>query len=619
LSLITRSGIRKRQTVLIVDDEPNLRVLVHSTIESPYYQVIEARDGEEAWTLIKERKPALVLLDINMPRRSGFEVLTAIRADPELRGTQVMILTSSDNQADIDRGILAGADFYLTSHSLPPIFSPVCRRRSGHECRPGRHARYETQLMELQRGAPRGVSASQEAGYLLPARNAVARSPRATATFFADSDQKVALGRALAARVPDATLMIAAAAAAAGLSELGSRRFAKPIRHVHNLASRGIARFLITGEGSTEKERNFIGRLGVLAALYGLSVATLARSYLLWRDTNLLVLNQEVSRLGIAPAIADEARAIIRSSADTGIVRMARAYDYQIHVFGKREDAVTVSLHDSEAQLRTALADISGKNDQLSAAMAEISTKNMELKGVNRQQSDFIANVSHELRTPLAGILGYTELLLEGADGELGSDQRRDMLEVQSGGQLLLSLVNDILDESQIEAGKMALNTGCVNLKAMVESVAATVRTLAEAKALFLHADIPDGAEALGDEGRLKQILTNLVGNAIKFTDAGGITINCLPWSGFWRVSVTDTGIGLPEESRDLVFERFRQLDPSITRRFGGTGLGLAIAKGLVTIQGGQMGVDSTLGDGSTFWFTIPAYFSAARDRPARV
>jgi DNA-binding response OmpR family regulator len=119
LSLITRSGIRKRQTVLIADDEPNLRVLVHKTIESPMYQVIEACDGEEAWILIKERRPALVLLDMKMPRRSGLEVLTAIRADPGLRGTQVMVLTASDQQADIDAGILAGADYYLTKPFSP--------------------------------------------------------------------------------------------------------------------------------------------------------------------------------------------------------------------------------------------------------------------------------------------------------------------------------------------------------------------------------------------------------------------------------------------------------------------------------------------------------------------
>lgn len=402
--------------------------------------------------------------------------------------------------------------------------------------------------------------------------------------------------------------MTADAAAVAGLSELASRRFAKPIRHIHNLATRSVARFLITGQATSEKERNFIGRLGVMAALYELPVATMTRSYLLWRDSNLLVLNEEVRSLGTPPTLGAEVRAIIRSSADTGIVRMARAYDYQMHLGKRREDSMTVALHDSETRLQSAVVDVSRKNDQLSAAMTEISMKNTQLNAVNRQQSDFITNVSHELRTPLAGILGYTELLLDGADGELQEDQRRDVQEVQSGGQVLLGLVNDILDESQIEAGKMTLKMGCVDLKVLIASVLATVKTLADRKGLFLHADIHDGVQALGDEGRLKQILTNLVGNAIKFTDSGGITINCLPWSGFWRVSVMDTGIGMPDESKDVVFERFKQLDPTTTRRFGGTGLGLSIAKGLVAIQGGQMGVDSTLGQGSTFWFTVPAY-----------
>lgn len=132
MSLITRSGIRKRQTVLIVDDEPNLRLVVRATIESPEYQVIEACDGEEAWTLINDRKPALVLLDIKMPRRSGFDVLTAIRADPELRGTQVIVLTSSDQQADIDAGILAGADFYLTKPFSPADLVARVSEAIGH-------------------------------------------------------------------------------------------------------------------------------------------------------------------------------------------------------------------------------------------------------------------------------------------------------------------------------------------------------------------------------------------------------------------------------------------------------------------------------------------------------
>lgn len=151
-------------------------------------------------------------------------------------------------------------------------------------------------------------------------------SPRAPASFCADPDQ-VALGRALAARVIEATRLTAEAMLAAGLVELATHRFAKPIHDVHALTTRAIARFLVTGQGTTETERNFIGRLGFMAARYGLSLATLTQSYLLWRDTNLRVLNEEVSRLRVAVAISDLSRMIIRSSADTGILRMARAYD----------------------------------------------------------------------------------------------------------------------------------------------------------------------------------------------------------------------------------------------------------------------------------------------------
>lgn len=155
------------------------------------------------------------------------------------------------------------------------------------------------------------------------------RSAREPAMFSADPDQGL-LGHALSARITEATRMTAEAAVAAGLLELASRRFARPIHDLHNLMSRATARFLITGQGTTETERDFICRVGAMGARHGLSVTTLTRSYLLWRDTNLRILNEEVDRLGIGQPASNVARKIISSSADSGILRMARAYDYQI-------------------------------------------------------------------------------------------------------------------------------------------------------------------------------------------------------------------------------------------------------------------------------------------------
>ena len=193
--------------------------------------------------------------------------------------------------------------------------------------------------METRSGVPVGVFAWSR----------TARAPGAPATFCANPDQ-VALGQALALRVGAATRATAEAVAAAGLLELASQRFAKLIHDVHMLTTRAIARFLVTGQGTTETERSFLGRLGVMAAAHGLSVATLTRSYLLWRDINVRVLNEEATRLGTALAVAEQARMIIRSSADTGILRIARAYDDQMHAI-LAKSATPIALHNGQAHL----------------------------------------------------------------------------------------------------------------------------------------------------------------------------------------------------------------------------------------------------------------------------
>jgi hypothetical protein len=176
--------------------------------------------------------------------------------------------------------------------------------------------------------------------------------PCSPAVFAADRDQ-VVLGQALAARAAEATRLTAEAAVAAGLPELVSGRFAKPIHDLHKLATRAIARFLVTGQGTTETERTFTSRVGVMAAVLGLSVATLNQSYVLWRDSNFRVLNEEVRRLGTSLAIYDEARRLIWSSAETGIKRMAQAYEDQMQNGGRRDGHGTAALHRQQPRARS--------------------------------------------------------------------------------------------------------------------------------------------------------------------------------------------------------------------------------------------------------------------------
>jgi len=233
----------------------------------------------------------------------------------------------------------------------------------------------------------------------------------------------------------------------------------------------------------------------------------------------------------------------------------------------------------------------------------------------NRAKSEFLANMSHEIRTPMNGVLGMTDLLL---DTGLGETQRRYAQNVRNSGEALLDIINDILDFSKIEAGKLELDAIDFDVRETTEEVAELLAGRAHAKGLELACQIDDDvpASVRGDPGRLRQVLMNLVGNAVKFTEHGEVTITvgrapsgtvrAPAGSCVLRFAVRDTGIGIGPEARRNLFNAFTQADNSTTRRFGGTGLGLVISKKLVEMMGGEIDIDSRPGAGSTFWFSVP-------------
>jgi GAF domain-containing protein len=237
----------------------------------------------------------------------------------------------------------------------------------------------------------------------------------------------------------------------------------------------------------------------------------------------------------------------------------------------------------------------------------EIQDKSRQLEVASQHKSQFLANMSHELRTPLNAILGYTELMADGIYGELPEKTMGVLKRLESNGRHLLGLINDVLDLSKIEAGQLVLELTDYSLEDIAQTVRSTLEPLAADKKLAFKVEVaPKMPPGHGDGRRLTQVLINLVGNAIKFTDAGEVVITAGATDGSFHLSVHDTGPGISDADQAKLFQEFQQADNAITRKKGGTGLGLAISKRIIEMHGGKIWVDSQVGQGSTFCFTVP-------------
>jgi len=301
------------------------------------------------------------------------------------------------------------------------------------------------------------------------------------------------------------------------------------------------------------------------------------------------------TRLGFRTVLAVP---MVREGASVGIIAVLRK---EVQPFSNAEVRLVETFADQ--------AVIAIQNARL---FQEIEDKSRQLEVANHHKSEFLANMSHELRTPLNAIIGFSEVLTERMFGEVNDKQMEYLKDIHSSGQHLLTLINDVLDLSKIEAGRMELDLSCFDLGLLLDNALTLVRERAQRNGLSMSLEVGEGLnEWVADARKVKQVVVNLLSNAVKFTPSGGrvrLIARRIEKTGkpMAEVSVADTGVGIAPEDQALVFDEFRQAGGDYLRKAEGTGLGLSLAKRFVELHGGTLGVDSRLGEGATFTFTLP-------------
>jgi signal transduction histidine kinase len=361
-------------------------------------------------------------------------------------------------------------------------------------------------------------------------------------------------------------------------------------------------------------EKEIIGQ--IVMTISGLSIGLILLSFLTLIGLNMYVVRPLKKFIDETNYIAQtsnlERRIDIDSQDEIGL--LASSYNQMMNTL-----SITYkSLKDTEADLiahRDHLEElVMEANESLSAeikehiqTLNELAVAKEHAEAADRLKSAFLATMSHELRTPLNSIIGFTGIILQGIVGPLNDEQKKQLNMVRGSAQHLLSLINDVLDISKIEAGQLQVAYENYDLRSTIEKAVESAHPLAGKKGLELICAISPEIETIaGDHRRVEQILLNLISNAIKFTEKGSVKIECEPEGVNVTIRVIDTGIGIKTEDMDTIFQAFRQIDSGMTRKYEGTGLGLSISKRLVELMGGQIRMTGIWGSGSTFSFSLP-------------
>ncbi|MBN1985844.1 MAG: response regulator, partial [Prolixibacteraceae bacterium] len=286
-----------------------------------------------------------------------------------------------------------------------------------------------------------------------------------------------------------------------------------------------------------------------------------------------------------------------------------RILSEQLTIINRQREEQTEELQKKAGELHKQAIELKNTTHELQKQNVLLEVQRKQVEEANKLKSEFLSNMSHELRTPLNSIMALSKVLLQQAQTKLSDDENNYLEIIERNGRRLLAIINDILDLSKIEAGKMDVVSQNVSVVSLLQTTAESLQTLAGEKNLQLAVEIPESLPTVvTDEFRLHQVLVNIIGNAIKFTEKGGVVISATQHQEYINITVKDTGIGISKEMQEYIFDEFRQADGSISRQYQGTGLGLAIARKIMVILGGSISVKSKPGEGSEFTIHLPIH-----------